>query len=89
MKKPRVFIYDPIKLFNEQNGIPKISPHNQAFHWSWKVLPGFNFFEITFLVFSVHRVGYFVKESCGHVAIVIVRENGADGDVQVQRENNP
>ena len=29
-----------------------------------------------------------MKESCGHVAIVIVRENGADGDVQVQRGNN-
>ena len=33
--------------------------------------------------------GYFVKESCGHVAIVIVRENGADGDIQVQSEKNP
>ena len=40
-------------------------------------------------VFSFEKRGYFVKESCGHVAIVIVRENGADGDVQVQRENNP
>ena len=33
-------------------------------------------------VFSFEKRGYFVKESCGHVAIVIVRENGADGDVE-------
>ena len=33
--------------------------------------------------FEFDKRGYFVKESCGEVVIVMVRENGADGDVRV------
>ena len=33
--------------------------------------------------FEFDKRGYFVKESCGEVVIVIIRENGTDGDVRV------
>ena len=33
--------------------------------------------------FEFDKRGYFVKESCGEVVIVIIRNNGTDGDVRV------
>ena len=38
--------------------------------------------------FEFDKRGYFVKESCGEVVIVMIRENGADGDVKVTCETH-